>query len=157
MPDTKQRNLKILHLIESIIHDFCKVLGASYYTNEEAVMVSYEKEDLFYVFPEFNKDSYNININCIVFQDLTMSKAAKLRAIYKSDEVADYIRECDSSLWFLDDSRLIISNTIESKYSDYAILKSSLLLGIYNNVQNARELKDKLEAILVESGTITAN
>lgn len=157
MLEAKQRNRKINHIIESSINDFCKVLKATYYKNDEAVIVSYENEDLFYVFPEFDERNYDINIICLVFQDLGISKAAKLREIYNADEVVEYVRECDSSLWFLDDSRLVMSQTIESKYSEYAILKSKILLSIYANVINARRLKDKLEVLLAESEQVSVN
>lgn len=47
-------------------------------------MVQHENEDLFYVYPEFNQDSSEININCIVYSDLPISKMTKLKEIYKS-------------------------------------------------------------------------
>jgi hypothetical protein len=43
MLDTKQRNRKIFHLIQSAIHDFCKVLECSYYSREESIMVQFEE------------------------------------------------------------------------------------------------------------------
>lgn len=64
MLDIKKRNRKICHLIESSIHDFCKLLGTSYYSREGEIMVQY---DIFYVYPEFNENNYNINIICMVF------------------------------------------------------------------------------------------
>lgn len=91
----------------------------------------------------------------MVYQDLSISNAAKLKEIYKSDEIAEYLLE--ASLWFLDDTRLVMSHIFESGYSDYAILKSKLLLETYINVQNARKLKEKLGNLLVDLESITAN
>lgn len=73
MLTNEQRNRKISQLIESAIHDFCKILGCNYYSNNEAIMLQLEGKDLFYIYPEFDKDDYKININCIVFSDLTIS------------------------------------------------------------------------------------
>lgn len=157
MLNTKQRNREISHLIETTVHDFCKVLECSYTYNKEAIMVAQEDEDLFYVYPEFNEADYDINIICMVYSDLSISKAAKLKEVYKSEEVAEYIDEAGASLWFMDDSRLVMSCVERSKYDDYAVLKSKLLLGIYANVINARKLKDKLGHLLVESELISAN
>ena len=157
MLDIKQRNRKIFHLIEIAIHDFCKVLGTSYYTKEGAIMVQHENEDLFYLYLEFHQHSYKININCLVFQDLTMSKTAKLKEVYRLDGVADYLSEAEASLWFLDDTRLVLSHVFEAQYSDYAILKSKMLLEAYINVQNARMLKDKLELLLTQLEQVSVN
>ena len=157
MLDTNQRNRHIFHLIESAIHDFCKVLGCNYSSNKEAIFVSHENEELFFVFPEFNKGNFTINISCFVYTDLPLSKTSKLNTVFKADEIAEYIYEADSSLWFIDDARLVMSNVNSSQYSDYAILKSKLLLDMYINVQNARTLKDKLEALLAEMEQVRVN
>ena len=157
MLDTKQRNRKIFHTIKSAIHDFCKVLECSYTSNTEAIMVQHEEQDLFYVYPEFNEGDYDINIVCTVFSDLTISKTTKLKEVYRSDEIAEFIYEDKSSLWFLDDTRLVMSIIEKSTYSEFAILKSKLLIGIYANVINASKLKDKLGDLLTESEQITAN
>ncbi len=93
----------------------------------------------------------------MVFPDLSISKAAKLREIYKEDEIAEYLKEAESNLWFLDDTKLVMAQVIEVRYSDYAILKSKMLLEAYINVQNARKLKDKLEGLLAEQEQIMAN
>jgi len=157
MLTNKQRNRKIFHLLESAIHDFCKVLECSYTSNKEAIMVAHENEDLFYVYPEFNEADYDINIVCMVYSDLSISKRTKLKEIYKSDEVAEFIDEARSSLWFLDDTRLVISIIEKSTYSEFAILRSKLLLGIYANVINARMLKDKLEDLLAKLEQVNVN
>ena len=157
MPDTNQRNKKIFHLVESAIHDFCKVLECNYSSNKEAIFVSHENEELFFVFPEFNKGHFTINISCFVYTDLPLSKTSKLNTVFKADEIAEYIYEADSSLWFIDDARLVTSSVSSSQYSDYAILKSKLLLDMYINVQNARTLKDKLEALLAEMEQVSVN
>ena len=157
MLNSKQRNRKISHLIESAIHDFCKVLGCSYYTRDEAIMVQNDDDDLFFVFPEFNNDNYKININCMVFSDLTLSRTTKLKEVYRSDVVADYLAEAKASLWFLDDTRMVMSCVERSKYDEYAILKSKLLLGFFANFMNAKKLKDKLEASLVNLAQVSVN
>lgn len=157
MLTTKQRNRKIFHMIKSAIHDFCKVLECSYTSNSEAIMVEYEGEDLFYVYPEFNEGDYDINIVCTVFSELTISKTTKLKEVYRSDEIAEYLDEVKASLWFLDDSRLVMSCIERSKYDEYAILKSKLLLGIYANVQNATLLKDKLGSLVADLEQISIN
>ena len=157
MPNTKQRNRKIFHMIKSAIQDFCKVLECSYTSNKEAIMVEHENEDLFYVYPEFNEGDYDINIVCTVFSELTISKTTKLKEVYRSEEIAEYLDEAKSSLWFLDDTRLVMSIIEKSTYSEFAILKSKLLLGIYANVINARKLKDKLGLLLVEHEQVSVN
>jgi hypothetical protein len=157
MPNTEQRNRKILHLIESAIHDFCKILECSDTSNKEALMVEHNGEDLLYVYPEFNKNDYNINIVCMVYSDLPISKTTKLKEVYRSEEITEYIAEAKSSLWFFDDSRLVMSYASSSRYSDFALLKSSVLLNMYINVQNARVLKDKLEALLAEQEQVSVN
>lgn len=157
MLDINQRNKKIFHLIESTIRDFCKILGTSYASNKEAILVEYENEHLFYVHPEFNKNNFTITINCLVYTNLPISKTSKLKSIYKSEEIADYIKDADIDLWFLNDQSLVITYLAELEYSNYAILKSQLLLDIYINVQNARRLKDKLDALLVELELVSAN
>lgn len=157
MLTTKQRNRKIFHLIESAIKDFCKLLKCSYYTKEEGIMVQFEDEDLFFVYPEFEKGNFTININCFVYTDLALSKAAKLKAVYKADNIAEYIDEARTLLWFLDDSRLVMSYVSSSRYSDFALLKSNVLLDMYINVQNARLLKDKLELLLAELEQVRVN
>jgi hypothetical protein len=157
MPNTQQRNRKIFHLIESAIHDFCKVLECSYSSNKEAIMVQFENEDLFYIYPEFNERDYDINLVCMVYSDLPISKTAKLLEIYKSDEIAEYLDEAKATLWFLDDSRLVMSCVSSSRYSAFALLKSNVLLDMYINVQNARMLKDKLEGLLVDLERVSVN
>lgn len=157
MLSTKQRIRKIFHTIKSAIHDFCKVLECSYSCNKEAIVVAHENEDLFYVYPEFNESDYEINIICMVYSELSISNTAKLKEIYKSGEIAEFIDEAGSSLWFMDDSSLVMSSIEKSTYSDFAILRSKLLLGIYANVINARKLKDKLGDLLAEKEQITAN
>lgn len=131
---TEQRNTKISHLIESAIKDFCKLLKCSYYTKEEGIMVQFEKEDLFFVFPEFENDNFTININCFMYSDLALSKATKLKAVYKVDEVAEYIDEAGTLLWFLEDTNLIMSYVSSSQYSGFALLNSKVLLDMYINV-----------------------
>ena len=95
---TEQRNRKISHQIESAIKDFSKLLKCSYYAKEAGIMVQFEDEDLFFVFPEFEKDNFTININCFVYTDLALSKATKLKAVYKSDDIAEYIHEAGTLL-----------------------------------------------------------
>jgi len=133
------------------------VLDCTCFKNKESIFVTHEEKDLFFVFPEFHKNGYSININCIVFSDLPTSKAAKLRAIYKSEGIADYISEAGADLWFLNDKTFVMSYILEQKYSNYAILKSQLLLDIYINVQNAKRLNDKLEVLLAELEQIRVN
>jgi hypothetical protein len=120
-------------------------------------MVQHENEDLFSVYAEFNKSDYEINIICMVYSDLPISKTAKLKEVYKSDEVAEFIDEASTSLWFLDDTRLVISSIEKSRYSEFAILKSKLLIRIYANVINARKLKDMLEVLLVDLEQVSVN
>jgi hypothetical protein len=157
MLNTQKRNRKIFHHIESAIHDFCIVLECSYISNKEAIMVQHENEDLFYIYPEFNKNDYEINIVCMVYSNLPISKTSKLKEIYKEDEITEYLKDAESSLWFLDDTRLVMSQVIEAHYSDYAILKSKMLLEAYINVQKARKLKDKLEKLLIEFEQVSVN
>lgn len=157
MLNIEHRNNKIFNIIESTVSDFCKVLDLDYYREEESILVTHEGEDLFFIFPEFQKDRYYININCMVYSVLPTSKAAKLREIYRSEEVADYITEAGVALWFLDDKTLVTSHIIELNYSNYAILKSRLLLDAFINVQNARKLKNKLEGLLAEKERISVN
>jgi hypothetical protein len=156
MLSTKQRNKKISHLIESTINDFCKVFGMNYFINDEVILVRYEDEELFYIYLEYNEVSYDININCVVFSDLTVSKTTRLREVHKSSEVADYLRECDSGLWFYD-CRMIMSHIESCEYSEFALLKSKLLLDIYINVQNTRRLKDKLEGLVIDMEQVSVN
>jgi hypothetical protein len=120
-------------------------------------MVQHENEDLFYIYPEFNKNDYEINIVCMVYSNLPISKTSKLKEIYKEDEITEYLKDAESSLWFLDDTRLVMSQVIEAHYSDYAILKSKMLLEAYINVQKARKLKDKLEKLLIEFEQVSVN
>jgi hypothetical protein len=157
MRDTKKRNLKIFHLVESTIHDFCKVLECSHYCNNEAIMVQFEGTDLCYIYPEFNKGNFDVNIICMVFQDLSISKAAKLKEIYKSDEIAEFIKEIESNFWFLDDSRLVMGYVSSSEYHEFAHLKSKLLLELYISVQNARRLKDRLEGFVINLEQVSVN
>ena len=157
MLNTNQRNRKIFHMIKSAIHDFCKVLECRYTSNKKAIMVEHEGEDLFYVYLEFNEGDYDINIVCTVFSELTISKTTKLKEVYRSEEIAEYLDEAKASLWFLDDSRLVMSYVSSSQYSDFALLKSSVLLDMYINVQNARLLKDKLGLLLAEKEQISVN
>lgn len=67
------------------------------------------------------------------------------------------IFEAGVDLWFIDDKTLITSYVLEQKYSNYAILKSQLLLDMFNNVQNARKLKDKLENLLADLEHVRVN
>lgn len=157
MLDTKQRNKKIFHILESTIHDFCKVLGCSYFIKEKAIMVQHDNEDVFYIYPEFNERDYDINIVCMIFQNLTISKTAKLKEVYNSDEIAEFVNEAGASLWFLDDTRLVMSCAIKAEYSSYAILKVNIILECYINVQNARKLKEKLEVLLAEREYVIMN
>jgi hypothetical protein len=157
MLNNEHRNRKIFNIIKFTIHDFCKVLECSYSCNKEAIMVQHENEDLFYVYPEFNEREYEINFVCMVYSDLPISRKIKLKEVYKSEEVAEFIDEAETSLWFLDDTRLVMSGMIKAKYTDYAILKSKMLLEAYNNVQNARKLKDKLTVLLDELESASIN
>jgi hypothetical protein len=43
------------------------------------------------------------------------------------------------------------------QYSSFALLKSSVLLDMYINVQNARLLKDKLELLLAKLEQVSVN
>lgn len=120
-------------------------------------MAQLDGADLCYIYPEFNNNNYEININCMVYSELTISKTTKLKEVYRSNEIAEYLEGTKASLWFLDDSRLIMSSIERLKYGEYAILKSKLPLGIYANVMNVRKLKDKLEGLLVELEQISVN
>ena len=60
-------------------------------------------------------------------------------------------------MWFLDDTRLVMSSIEKSSYSEFALLKSKLLLGIYANVINARKLKDKLGVLLAKLEQVSVN
>lgn len=121
---TNQRNRKISHLIEFAIHDFCKLLGCSYYTRDEAIMVQNDDEDLFYLYPEFGERSYNINIVCMIYQKLSISELTILRAIYKGEIVSEYLQEADTSFWFLDDTRLVFSGMNYSAASRRSIKRA---------------------------------
>lgn len=157
MLDTEQRNRKISHLIESAVQDFCRLMECSYYDDKEGIMVQFKKEDLLFVFPDFHKDYFTINIYGLVYTDLTLSKSNKLKAVYKADEVAEYINAAGTTLWFLTDTVLTMSFVSTSQYSDYAILKSSVLLDLWINAQNTNKLKDMLERLLVDLEQVRVN
>ena len=156
MQDTK-RNEKIGSLIQATIMDFCKIFNGGYVVNEEAISADYNGEDLFYVFPDFEENKFDIIINCFVFSDLTISQAAKLREIYKSEEIEDYCKEANTSLWFHEDESLMMHHEVEWDYSNYDLVKSKLLLDIYLDIQNARKLNDKLEVLLVKHEQVSVN
>lgn len=89
-------------------------------------------------------------MNCLVYSDLALRKAAKLKAVYKADNIDEYIHEAVTSLWNLDDNNLIMRYVISSQYSYFALLKSNVLLDMYINVLNDRVLKDMLELLLAK-------
>ena len=157
MQHIKQRNTEINQLVKSTVLDFCRIFDGGYLVNDEAIFADYNDEDLFYVFPDFEEKNFDVIINCFVFSDLTISQAAKLREIYKSEEVENYCREANTSLWFHEDENLMMHHEIEWDYSNYDLLKSKLLLDIYIDIQNARKLKDKLEGMLVELEQVSVN
>jgi len=157
MKDTKQQNEKITKLIKATVKDYSKIFNGGYLVNEEAIFADYNDEQLFYVFPDFEENKFDIIINCFIFSDLTISQAVKLKEIYKSEEVEEYCREANVSLWFHEDENLMMHHEIEWDYSNYDLFGSKLLLDVYIDVQNAKRLKDKLEALLAKHEHISVN
>lgn len=158
MLDTKQRNEKIFQLMQSAIHDFCKILGCNHFSkNNEVIMVHYKNEEVLFAYPEFNKNDYDINVICMVYENLTMSETAKLKEIYNSEEFTEFIKETEDNIWFLDDSRVVVGFTYTFKYCEFAILKSYLLLNMYMNIEHASKLRNKMDDLLVEREQANAN
>ena len=120
-------------------------------------MVQFEKEDLFFAIPEFSKVDFTINIKCFVYTELAINKATKLKAVYKADDIDEYIRDARTSLWFLDDTNVIMSYISSYQYSGFVLLKSSVFLDMYINVQNTRILTDKLELLLFNLEQVSVN
>ena len=86
-----------------------------------------------------------------------MSKTTKLKTIYKSDKISECLQNAGSSLWFFNDTMLVMSYTSRIKHSNLAILKSHLLLNIEIDIQNAKGLKGKLDELLSEHELVMVN
>ncbi|MCB0746658.1 MAG: hypothetical protein KDC90_04265 [Ignavibacteriae bacterium] len=154
---TEQRNRHIFHIIESAIKDYCRLFGTTYTSNHESMLVSFNNKDLLFLLPEFDEKVFRIITFCFVLTDLSISESKKLRDVYKNDSIAEMLKGSDSTLRFMDDSNLVLDFVFTSYYTEFAILKSRLLLEIHSIIQNARALIDKLEALVAEQESISAN
>lgn len=153
----KLRNKKIFKLIESSVADYCKLNKMDYSINDISIYIREDNELISTIIVDYEKDHVDVMLISTVYRNLSMSKTTKLKSIYKSDQVAESVKKAGSSLWFFNDSMLVMSYTSRIKHSNLAILKSQLLLNIEIDIQNAKGLKGKLEELLSEHELVMVN
>ena len=157
MLTTEQRNRHIFHLIESALIDYGKLFGTSYSLNHEAMLAQYNEKDLLLILPDFHESCFSVFITCFVLKDLSISESQKIRDVYKDESIAEFLKGSDSTLRFMNDSNLVLEFNSLSNYSEFAILKSRLLIEIHIIIENARVIMDKIEALLAEQEQVSIN
>ena len=158
MTYTETRNRKITHLIESTITDFCKLYNATYEKEDESIIVFTDlHEPWFFAYPIFNENNFEIAIKAFVYHDLKLSQATKLREVYKTDNIVEFLSDNGMMMHFHEDLHLLTAYGFEWNYKDFALLKSKLIIEIYTQLQNVSEIKQGLGILLEEREGVLAN
>lgn len=142
MFNTKKRNQKITHLVESVVRDHCRIYKTVLENIEDGVIVLNNDEPLYYLGIEFNDDSFDILFNGFVFSDLSLSKVIKLREIYREDTITEFLKTNGTELGFYEDEYLIAKSKLSKKYKDYSILQTAFTI-----IQTPLQLNQSLSSI----------
>lgn len=157
MTSTETRNRKIDHLIELSVIDFCKLFGAACKVDEGIVYVlDNEGEPEFFLFAEYNENSFHIVLNNVVYNNLLLSTTMKLREVFGAENIIRFLSDNNMSLEFLEDKHLLAKYCFEWEYKNYALLKSKLLIEIYNQLLNVSEIRLRLNELLENKVVIGA-
>jgi hypothetical protein len=157
MTFTETRNRKIGHLIESSVIDFCKLFGTAYKKDEKFIYVlDNEGKPDFFLFAEYNENGFQIGLNNVVYNNLLLSTTMKLREVCGTENILKFLSNNKMSLEFLEDKHLLAKYGFEWNYKNYALLKSKLLIEIYNQLLNVSEIRLRLNEILENKAVIGA-
>jgi len=131
MFNTKERNKKITHLIESVIRNHSRIYDTTFEANEDGIVVHYNHEPLYLLGIEFSDSSFDIHFNCFVFSNLQMSKVIKLRDVYKEDDIMEFLTTNKMELWFYEDDHLLSKRVTSKEYKDYSLIKTAFAIELF--------------------------
>ncbi len=157
MTFTETRIRKIDHLIELSVIDYCKLFGAAYKVDEEIIYVlDSEGNPDFFLFAEYFENNFHIILNNVVYNNLPLSTTMKLREVCGTENILRFLSDNKMSLEFLEDKHLIAKYGYEWNYKNYTLLKSKLLIEIYNQLLNVSEIRLRLNEILENKAVVGA-
>lgn len=158
MINTEARNRKIIHLIESVIRDHCRIYNTNFESNEEGIIVCHNNEPLYILGIEFSESDFEIHFNGVVFYYFPMSQKIKLKNIYKEDEdLTEFLKNNEMGLWFFEDEHLMTKRITQKKYKDYSILKTAFAIELFEQINNTITIRNHLTDLLKEREGILAN
>ena len=157
MTSTETRNRNIDHLIESAVSDLSKLFGAAYKVDEDIIyMMDNEGTPHFFLYANYNENSFRIIVETLVYYNLPLSITIKLREVYRAENIVRFLSDNDMLLYFSEDKHLLIQHSFDWDYKNYALLKSKLLIEIYNQLLNVSEIRLRLNEILENKAVIGA-
>jgi hypothetical protein len=80
----------------------------------------------------------------------------KLREICGAENIIRFLSYNKMSLFFHEEKHLLAKYSLEWDYKNYTLLKSKLLIEIYTQLQNASEIRLRLNKILENKVVIGA-
>lgn len=157
MTSIETRNRKIDHLIESAVSDFSKLFGVTYKVDEDIIYVmDNDGTPHFFLYAEYNENSFRIIVETLVYYNLPLSITIKLREVYRAENIVKFLSDNDMLLYFSEDKHLLTQYSFVWDYKNYALLKSKLLIEIYNQLLRASEIRSELKEILDNKEVIGA-
>jgi hypothetical protein len=157
MINTKERNRKIIHLIESVIRDHCRIYNTVSETIDDGIIVYKDEEPSYTLEIEFNEDGFDVCFYGIIFYNLEISEVIKLRGIYKEDSIAKLLADNSSELLFYEDQFLMTKNISRKEYKNYSILKTAFAMELYEQINDTAAIKNFLVDHLEERESVVAN
>ena len=157
MFDTKKRNRKITHLIESVIRDHCRIYNTISESVDDGIVVHYNDEPLYYLGIEFSDSEFYIYFNGFVFSELSMSELIKLREIYKDDTITELLTTSDMELWFFEDKYLMAKRITTKEYKDYSILQTAFAIELFEQINNTVAIRNHFMGMLEEREGVLTN
>jgi hypothetical protein len=157
MISTETRNRKIDLLIESAVSDFSKLFGTEYKVDEDIFYVmDNEGTPHFFLYAEYNENSFRIIVETLVYYDLPLSITIKLREVYRAENIVRFLSDNDMLLYFYEDKHLLTQYSFDWAYKNYALLKSKLLIEVFNQLRRASEIRSELNEILDKKSAVGA-
>lgn len=157
MINIQERNKNITNLIESVIKDHCRIYDTTFKVNEDGIIVLHNDEPLYLVGLEFSESEFYISFEGFVFSNLSMSKAIKLREIYREDSITEFLTTNDMEIWFYEDEYLMAKCITTKKYKDYSILKTAFAIDLFEQINNTVTIRNHLTDLLEEKESVLAN
>ena len=110
----------------------------------------------FFLYAEYNENGFRIFVETLVYYDLPLSITIKLREVYRDENILRFLSDNNMLLYFSEDKHLLTQYSFVWDYKNYALLKSKLLIEVFNQLGRASDIRSELKEILDKKSAIGA-